>query len=337
MLHLLRLLPFLYLCVLAIVGNTQTFASTPVYKIVAEVDSVFLAQGKDRFLLCENGYWVSQSSWPFPDGRTLRIGARGEHPYYVRLFKEEREQEKVALEDGPFFLDSVTVLGDAAYAIQNQHSTFKSGEPIERQYLIRIRLRPSLALERIRELSYFPREHDYVNLPQRLFSYGSDLLVYSIPDYTDNQRIKGYLYRVAPDGKTRGIFTRLPASMYPVELVDKRWLLLAKYDPPQFEGDNRVHPMAVFDLKTRKVRVLRHTIANEIIQAYGRRFALKNQREVTIYEMPFSKPVKIYEPVQRPYYLWKDILIVAGYEGGGKKVTLYDAKTGRKFQSLSFP
>jgi hypothetical protein len=320
---------------ISVLLSLATPQKPPAFEIITDGPDVYLTHGVRKFLLQENGQW-RDDRFRLPDGRALSIDSGYYKAGSMTLLKDGKKQEQVALEANQS-LDCITPLGDAFFAVLNVHSGYKSGRPIEGQHLVRIHLQPSLRIEKIRELSFIPGKSDYdsVRLPPRLFVLDKELLIYSVPDGADVHRKRGCLYRVAPNGKTLGLFRPLPTSMVPMGQVDRRWLLLAKYQ--EDSAYPAEHSMKLLDLKTKRIVALKNMEVGEISHSDGSRVAIRTGSNLSLYESPFSKPIEIPQPVHGPFYFWQDFVIVKSRVQDVERITIYHAKTGKELQTLSLP
>ena len=132
-------------------------------------------------------------------------------------------------------LENAVIFDGALLAILTTNSASGSGNVIESQQIVKIQTTPTPVLQMVRFLPV-PSTSAYAMPPTipRLFLHGKSLLLFTDPgspeDYEALSKPKtaprSHLAEIDTDGKTLRTAAEFPRPLYPVGLVNNRWLVL---------------------------------------------------------------------------------------------------------------
>lgn len=230
--------------------------------------------------------------------------------------------------------------GTGALALFSWYFMGPSGEPMAEQFLVHIRVRPDVRLLPVRRLGKILYYGWHSLPPATLFSAGKRIFLYSLPAPAGDGNIpagaRGTLELLAAGGSSRGIFTRLPASLLPQGVVNGRWVIFAS------KPDSAGHALQALNLTSKRLmgigKGLRDTTSsdNYYFSQVGNRFLFMDvnaRKPVTrIITLPGGKMVAIPKPRGSiSCALWRNYAVVyLNTDGQHYTLTVYNATTGRK-------
>ena len=247
-------------------------ASAPILTARREGSRLYLVEGKEHLLLrneveAQSSLWRKPQSFMLTNGFSIMVSDTN-----VFVYKDGKKVGTIAMDakmkqwlaDDTFWknpaeanemrhrhkagihfqfvLDDVVTEAGSLLGVLGWIDLIDSGEPIRAQQLIRIHATRTPNLEVVRHLDTIwldPGQHT----PRRLFTLGKRLLLYE-------KSAQNRLVEITPDGKDKRVVAELPNALYPVGIIEKRWLLLRTWVGPT------TRPVQICDLRTGKMTAL---------------------------------------------------------------------------------
>jgi hypothetical protein len=235
----------------------------------------------------------------------------------------------------PFFTDARAV-GDAVWAIMRLYNVGASShaQTILLEQVVRIDVTPKPELRVLRPLRGAGNAGVAMAPAMRVIRRRGSWLLHDPPE----------LLHLRPDGVVARSVAVFPTDLLVQTLLDDRWLILRKSnyrEPPTLEvldldgGDRSPRPLRGPWGKTESVNVADEGNRRLLLTASSYSTGTRTGYLVTL---PSRQVVRVNGSLDDSSpYLWRDWLVLEGYDGGRAVVRVFDARTGKQIVRLNGP
>jgi hypothetical protein len=341
--------------------------------VVRDGRTVYLSEENARLFLISEAGWRGPSDVTLGDGTVISLRLADRRSNDAVFYRNGKERGRLPLRDllqkrldeehkwggdgeanGLRDMDekkgvglsliNLVPLKSSALAVLCLSALRPSGEPLIEQYLVRLEAAPKPNTTLLRRLEVpvdwlGPLSSDPV---PRLLRWADRLLLYpeaAVPPWVSSKpdtKLRP-LEEITAHGKTVRTVARLPGRLYPVGVVDSRWLLLGIPD------EKEETPLWLYDLQARTLKPLPGAWKGYFSSGYihvpatGRRILIHTpgSRRTFIVTVPSGRRISVPNPTGSVMaHLWRGKAVILS---GENEVSIYREDNGKLIRRMAVP